>query len=328
MKVKVLITGGLGYIGANTANLLKSNGFDVFVIDESDNENNLLKIDNVQYYQINLLDSNKLETIIKTISPDFIIHMAAKVSVFESTVNQQKYYENNVIGTKNLLKSLANIKIKGFLFSSTAAVYGNPKLHIVDENTDCNPVNPYGETKLINEKEIVSFFKDKNISYIIFRFFNVAGANANPKLGISTLEPTHIIPSAIKSVLENQEFCVFGDTYETVDGSCVRDYLHVWDIANAHLLAINLFMQKNTVKEVLNLGSNRGYSVLEIANYLKNKHGMKYKIKNARSGDPACLIANANKAFNILNWKSTKSLSEIIDSELEWRKFLYSLKND
>ena len=317
MIKKILITGGLGYIGRVCQFVLSSQGYETFVIDER-----IQKIHQEQlgFEQVNLLQKPNLERVIQRIKPDLILHFAAKIEVGESVEKPLYYYQNNVTGTLNLLEAMKKWAPVPLIFLSSAAVYA-PDSSPLKENSQLFPQNPYGESKRMGETIISSC---SNFSSIILRLFNVAGALPKQNLGENHQPETHLIPLVIQKMLLSQPVEIFGNQYPSSDGTCLRDYVHVFDVAEAVLSSIEkLKTLSSPVSLTYNIGSGHSTSVLEVieevSNQLQNKPIIKWK-KN-RQGDSAILIANIQKAKNELLWHPNHSqLSNIIASSIQFQK--------
>lgn len=317
MKGKVLITGGAGYIGSVIASYLLDNGFEVTVVDNLSTGNKGSVDERAIFHQGSILDESFL---IKSLTGiDTVIHCAAKSLVEESFANAQLYSQVNTDGTNTLLKVMSKSRVNKIIFSSTAAVYGEANDEPLLENSQINPINPYGQSKYAAE-QLISGFANEGNAAVIFRFFNVAGSyksNNGELLVENHQNETHLIPKMLKNTLRNgsdSEVEIYGSNFPTKDGTCIRDYLYVQDLAHAHLLALeNLEMG---VSKVFNLGSGVGYSVLEVLNEIEKVMGTKLNrvTSPARKGDPAVLLAAIDKAKDHLGWKPEASLNEIIAS--------------
>lgn len=321
--MKYLLIGGAGYIGSNVANILLANkNNQIIIYDDLSTGNKKAILENAIWIFGSQLDYKKLTEVVKKYKPDIVMHFAAKIIVSESVLKPLDYYENNVGGLINIIRVMKENEIKKMIFSSTAAVYGNPKKIPITENDSTNPINPYGSSKLSCEYLIRAAENAYGIKSVILRYFNVAGASDNFKLGIFNKNTTLLIPQLVISQLNNENFYVFGDNYsETSDGTCIRDYIHVVDLANAHVLAVKYLNIKKNKSLICNLGSNKGYSVMQCIKTAKKilKKEVKYKIKPRRLGDPAILITSYDLAKKTLNWKPTKSLEDMIKSDIEFR---------
>ena len=239
----------------------------------------------------------------KKYKPIAVIHFAASIEVGESVINPYKYYDNNVVATLNLLKAMLDCKINNIIFSSTSATYGMPDSNIIDENTPQNPINPYGETKLIVEKILEDFHKAYGLNYTALRYFNASGGDPDCELGETHQPSNHLIPIVLEKYMNNEEVKVFGGNWNTRDGTCIRDYVHVNDLARAHILALEKMLSTNQSKKI-NLGSGTGFTVLEIIKKSEEVVGdkIKYKIVERRSGDPEALVCDNKLARKYLGW--------------------------
>jgi UDP-glucose 4-epimerase len=289
--MNILVTGGAGYIGSHIVRLLENTTHNVIATD--------YKIDGIDlahnYDQLNLLFINN--------NIDVVIHTAAKKAVGESVERPEHYYEQNIQGTNNLLKAMMANNVKKIVFSSSAAVYGIQDLNCIGEDVVCNPINPYGQTKLINEWMLSNASAAWGLQAISLRFFNVAGAGWEDLKDPGKANLIPIIESNIKSGVPTN---VYGIDYDTPDGSCIRDYVHVLDIAEAHLTAVGGFRDGH---QIFNVGTGHGHSVLEILNNMQAE----YVIAPRRAGDPGHLVANVDKIKNVLGWQAKHSLSSILN---------------
>lgn len=329
--MKILITGGAGYIGSHVAKaLLEANRHDVVILD------NLCKgsmraiealrdVGEFEFVQESLENTPAIEELFKREKFDAIIHFAAFIEVFESTQNPLKYYLNNTANAMNLIALANKYGVKDFIFSSTAATYGEPDIPQVSEETPQNPINPYGRSKLMVEwvlKDAAA--ANPNFKYGILRYFNVAGAASDGTIGQNYPNATHLIKVATQTIVgKRDKMSIFGDDYDTKDGTCIRDYIHVEDLASAHLAVLD-YLQSND-SAVFNVGYGTGFSVKEVVNEAKKVSGVDFKVQIAprRAGDPACLISNAGKIRTKTSWRPEhESLDEIILSALNWEKKL------
>ena len=321
--MKVLVPGGAGYIGSHMVRLLQEKHHEVIVLDNF-STGNRWAINNCETIEVNLLDKTKLSNLLEGRFFDGVIHFAAKSIVEESIMSPEMYYENNYIGTKNLLDIIVEKNISNnFVFSSTAAVYGNPNQKKINEDCPKNPINPYGESKLLIEKHLKDLNISNNLNSICLRYFNAAGAHSSSDIGEYRENETHLIPNILNSLIKNSaQLKIFGNNYPTPDGTCIRDYVHVTDLAEAHLLALNKMLKSDTC-DVYNLGSGSGFSIMKILEEcikVTNKD-IEYEICEARKGDPAILIADINKANKDLNWLPRNSdIGNIISSAWNWHK--------
>lgn len=320
--MKTLVTGGAGYIGSHAVYELIRDGHQVVVLDDLSTGNKEAIHKDATFYEGDQRDSVLLDKIFKENEIDVVMHFSAKLIVPESVEKPIEYFENNVHGVAVLLEAMKRNGVKNIVFSSTAAVYGEPERTPIMESDNKSPVNPYGASKLACEWLIESSSKAYGINYVIFRYFNVAGADATGEIGQSTKgrELTHLIPVVIETATGIREkMSVFGNDYDTKDGSCVRDYIHVTDLAKAHVLGA-----KHTLKNqsgTFNLGSKDGYSVLEIIDQVEKTIDKKvnFNIEGRRLGDPAVLIASNDSAISELGFKIENSLEDIIKSDYNWR---------
>jgi UDP-glucose 4-epimerase len=318
-KVKVLLTGGAGYIGSHVAKLLTKYGYEVIVIDNlfSSQPQKIYG----KFYKLDLREEEKLLEIIKKEKPDIVLHFASFISVPESIEKPFMYYENNVGNTIKLLSAMKKAGIKNFLFSSSAAVYGVPEIIPVPETAELKPINPYGETKAMIERILRDMAKVGEINYISLRYFNVAGADPEGELGPNYKQPTHLIIRALKVAKGEIPYLeIYGTDYPTPDGTCIRDYIHVMDLATAHLLALEYLLSKGE-SIVLNCGYGRGFSVREVISVVKKVTGIDFKVieTKRRAGDPPILIADNTKIKKILKWEPKyNSLETIIKDSWKW----------
>jgi len=329
--MKILITGGAGYIGSHVAKaLLEANRHDVVILDNLCKGSMraieaLRKIGEFEFVQESLENTPAIEKLFKREKFDAIIHFAAFIEVFESTQNPLKYYLNNTANAMNLIALANKYGVKDFIFSSTAATYGEPDIPQVSEETPQNPINPYGRSKLMVEwvlKDAAA--ANPNFKYGILRYFNVAGAASDGTIGQNYPNATHLIKVATQTIVgKRDKMSIFGDDYDTKDGTCIRDYIHVEDLASAHLAVLDYLQSGDSA--VFNVGYGTGFSVKEVVNEAKKVSGVDFKVEIAprRAGDPACLISNADKIRTKTSWHPEhESLDEIILSALNWEKKL------
>jgi len=307
MKKNILVTGGAGYIGSHFVyRLLKENKYNIHVIDIfNQSRKNIIKDKSIHYHTIDLKNKAKVNSFFKNFKIDIVAHFAALASVPDSVKNPADYYENNVIGGLNLLEAMRKNKVNKIIFSSSAAVYGEPKTNIIKENQPKLPTNPYGYTKLVFENLLLDYHRAYGLNSISFRYFCAAGADESKTVGEYHKPETHIIPVLIETALgQRKKFFVYGNNYPTKDGTGVRDYIHVNDLAQAHILAIKKLNLKN-ICEFYNLGINKGYSVMELIKATEKIIGKKinYEIVDRRPGDPSQLVANSSLAYKKLGWR-------------------------
>lgn len=320
-KMKILITGGAGYIGSHVVKALGEAGYEVLTYDNLSTGNKW----SVLYGELIVADLSDKETLKKTIvkfKPDAIMHFAASIVVPESVRLPLKYYRNNTINTLNLLDVMLQCEVKKLIFSSTAAVYGMPEAIPVDENAPMNPINPYGASKMMTEMILRDMhLADNDFNYVSLRYFNVAGADGGCRIGQAYKESTHLITRVLKTAKgEFEKLQVFGTDYPTPDGTCIRDYIHVDDIADAHVLTLEYLLDKGK-SEIFNCGYGHGYSVREVVDTSKKVTGIDFKVEETgrREGDPPILIADNTKIKQGLNWKpKCDDLEYIIKTAWKW----------
>jgi len=317
MKKLLFIIGGAGYIGSHMVKYATIAGYNVITLDNlSTGHEDAVKYGTFEF--CDLSDSIKLNVLFQKYSPDAVVHFGAASIVSESVCNPCKYYLNNVVGTLNLLEAMVKNQCNKMIFSSSASVYGNPEYIPIDENHPKKPINPYGKSKLMAEQILADFDKAYGLKYFVFRYFNAVGHDLDGELKERHDPETHLLPLIIKAA-EGKNKCVeiYGTDYETEDGSCVRDFIHVSDLCEAHLKGLELFFNSNEeiLSDYFNLGSSKGFSVKEVIASVKKELNVDFKVsyKPRREGDPSVLIASNVKAMKILNFspKITK-LKDII----------------
>ncbi len=300
---------------------LKSKGFDVVIVDnlsqgheESVKDFRLEKIDLVT-------QPDKLHALFKSENFDGVVHMAGFIQVGESYTDPAKYYENNVFGFMNLLGIMKDVKANNIILSSSAAVYGNPVKVPVEEGDPKNPVNPYGETKYIMERMLEDYETAYGIKFISIRYFNASGASLDGSIGEAHPLESHLIPNALKAAIDGDEFTLFGSDYNTPDGTCIRDYIHVLDLTETHSLAMQSLLNGGK-SNFYNAGIGHGYSNKEVIDAIEKITGLavKTKVADRRAGDPDQLYASADKIREDLNWKPKYDLEQIVDSAYKWHK--------
>jgi len=318
--MKILVTGGAGYIGSFMVRRLLENSDTVVILDSLEKGYDQTIPSDVTLEKGSLLNKDFLSDLLRRHKFDAIIHFAAYISMKESMEDPYKYFENNTYGALNIIEQARVHDIKKFVFSSTAGVYGNPQEVPIPENHPKNPTNSYGESKLMTE-HILEWYKTIfGFNYVVLRYFNASGAALDGSMGEMHDPETHIIPNAIQAVLENRDFTLFGDDYETPDGSCVRDYIHVLDLVEAHVLALK-FLEKEHGGFTYNVGTGHGYSNKEIVEMVKkiSERELKIKIEDRRPGDAAILVADATKIKSELNFSPKYSdLETIVRSAWKW----------
>ena len=323
MTKTILVTGGAGYIGSHTVKALLNAGYQVHVLDNLSTGHRSAVDNRANFKQLDVYDASALKAYLEENKIDAVLHCAGEIVVSESIENPSKYFTANVAGMNQVLKVLSEVGIQKIMFSSTASLYGN---NCIDkpatEDTLLDPVNPYAETKLMGERMIYWMANRYDWKYVIFRYFNVAGAEMDASNGLRVKNPTHIIPNINKTALgQNDSLKIFGDDYDTRDGSCIRDYIHVLDLAQAHVKGMNYLFQEDSSSQIFNLGTEKGYTVKEIfktAEELLNQK-IPHEIVARRAGDPASVLADATKAKQYLDWQASYSLEDIILSDYHWR---------
>lgn len=319
----ILVLGGAGYIGSHTVYELIDNGEDVAVIDNLLTGHEEAVHPKARFYKGDIRDREFLDEVLKKEKPDAVIHFAACSLVGESMEKPLKYYDNNLCGTKILLDSMVANGIDKIVFSSTAATYGEPERIPILETDKTEPTNTYGETKLSMEKMFKWVGKAYGLRYVSLRYFNACGAHNSGIIGEDHNPESHLIPLILQVPNGKREFIsIYGGDYETKDGTCVRDYIHVTDLAQAHILAVK-YLQNGNKSEIFNLGNGIGFTVKEVIDTARKvtAHPIPAKITPRRAGDPAQLIASSEKAKEILGWKPEhNSLEEIISTAWNWHK--------
>ncbi len=320
--IRVLVTGGAGYVGSHVVKLLGERGFEVLVYD------NLLMghKEAVLYGRLvegELGDKGALRQVFEEFKPDVVMHFASFIVVPESVREPLKYYRNNVVNTVNLLEVMEEFKVNRFIFSSSASVYGIPKKVPIDEGEPLKPINPYGETKATVESILrdLASSNDK-FKYVSLRYFNVAGAEPKAQIGEAHKVETHLIPLILRAIKNGGQFYIYGTDYPTPDGTCIRDFIYVMDLAEAHLLALEYLLDGGR-SEVFNCGYGYGFSVLEVIQTAKKVTGRDFKVVEGRrrEGDTPVLVASNKKIKRILNWRPKyEDLEFIIKTAWEWEK--------
>ncbi|MBI2031264.1 MAG: UDP-glucose 4-epimerase GalE [Candidatus Levybacteria bacterium] len=320
--MKILVTGGAGYIGSFMVKRLLKNGDDVVVLDSLERGQREAIDTKAKFVQGDLLNPEILENTFSTDKFDAVIHFAGYISMAESMENPKLYFQNNTLGSLNLIEQAVRHNIKSLVFSSTAGVYGNPIKTPISEDHQTLPTNPYGESKLMVEKILAWYNKIFGLSFASLRYFNAAGASLDGNMGEDHDPETHIIPLAIKATLGNSEFSLFGNDYDTPDGTCIRDYIHVIDLVESHLLTLQK-LKENPDDYYYNVGTGKGYSNKEVLEMVKKISGIDFKVKNSsrRSGDVDVLIADPTKIKKELGFEPKYSdLETIVKTAWEWRK--------
>ncbi|MDX1811284.1 MAG: UDP-glucose 4-epimerase GalE, partial [Gammaproteobacteria bacterium] len=327
MKNGVLVTGGAGYIGSHVVKLLGKAGYENIVI--LDNLSKGFK-EAVSYGELVVGDTGDkalVSEVLQKYNIKSVLHFAAHTIVPESVADPLKYYGNNTCCTRNLLECCQQHGVEHFIFSSTAAVYGIPEVSPVTENTPKDPINPYGMSKLMSETMLRDLANASNLRYTILRYFNVAGCDPEGQIGQSTPEATLLTKVAVEhAVGKRDKVCIFGTDYPTHDGTGIRDYIHVVDLADAHIKALN-YLENGGESVVLNAGYGHGYSVREVLSAVEKAHGAKLNIveEPRRAGDPPSLIADSSKLKTLFNWQPQyDDIDAIVTTALEWEKKRHS----
>jgi UDP-glucose-4-epimerase GalE len=313
----VLVTGGAGYVGSHTCKLLAKNGYLPVTVDRHFREGLVSFGPN---YNLKLpQEVNRLDEIIKRYNITSCIHFAGSTSVPESVANPSLYYKNNLIVTVSLLDKLIECDVKTFVYSSSAATYGDPGLNKCKESDVANPISAYGGSKLMMEQVCKDYKTAYGLSSVGLRYFNAAGADPEGEVGELREHETHIVPLAIDAARQGKTFKIFGDKYDTPDGTCVRDYVHVMDLADAHIKSLN-YASYNNVAEVFNLGSGAPASNKQLLDTVQKHTGkMNVEMHDNRPGDPAYLVADISKVKEILDWQPTRSsIDNVVATAVQW----------
>ena len=318
--MKLLIPGGAGYIGSHMVRYAQEHGHEVVVLDDFSSGHEWAVRD-CEILRVNLLDQDKLSQLLRGRHFDGVIHFAAKSLVGESVKKPYLYYRNNVVGTLNLVNEMLNYDVNNLVFSSTAAIFGNPVTDKIAEDHPKNPINPYGQSKLMVENMLQNICSANDFNATCLRYFNAAGAHESGEIGEAHDPETHLIPNVLKAAISNESSLkVFGDDYPSPDGTCVRDYVHVTDLAQAHLLGLE-YMKNNKGFSAFNLGNGDGFSVLEVIKGCEKIADTKiqFQIDGRREGDPALLVSENKLAVQALNWDPKyNDISNIIKSAWLW----------
>lgn len=321
-RMKILVCGGAGYIGSHTVKELIGN-HEVVVLDNLTTGNSFLLDSEVIFEEGNLGDGAILDKIFTEHAIDAVFHFAANSLVGESVRDPLKYYGNNIGATIVLLQKMIEHGVDKFIFSSTAATYGIPDSKIITEEMPSTPINPYGRSKRMVEEILADISRAHQFKYVVLRYFNAAGAHASGEIGESHDPETHLIPIILQHLLGQREnIAVFGTDYDTPDGTCIRDYIHVTDLAKAHILAYEALRKGSISNEVFNLGNGTGHSVKEVIGVCEKVAGKSARVEygERREGDPAILVASSGKIGRLLGWKPDYGLEEIIESAWIWHK--------
>jgi len=322
---KILVTGGAGYIGSHCVLALLEQKYEVVIFDNLctghiEAVERLKKIGNVDFVKGDLQNLSDINSVFDNFDIEAVIHFAAFSQVEESVKNPEKYYRNNVYGTINLLSSMMSHDVKRIVFSSTAATYGEPVYVPIDEKHPQNPINPYGQSKLMVEKIMDDYDKAYGLKSVRLRYFNVAGCDSKGRVGEWHEPETHLIPNILKASFDsNKSFKMFGTDYDTKDGTCVRDYINVEDLAQAHILALK-YLKNGGETNYFNLGTKDGNTVKEVFSLCESviQKAINLEVCPRRAGDPASLVADNSKAKEILGWNPSKNLEYSIETAYKW----------
>ncbi|MGE5429654.1 MAG: UDP-glucose 4-epimerase GalE [Syntrophomonadaceae bacterium] len=320
--MNVLVTGGAGYIGSHVVRMLLKQGHSVVIIDNLSRGHIEAVPEGVKFEKADLLDFEALNAAIGRHKIDAVIHFAAFAYVGESVDNPGLYYVNNVTGSINLIRALNENNVKKIVFSSTCSLYGNPEHVPISEKEKLNPINPYAKTKYFIEQVLSDFDTSFGMKYAALRYFNAAGADFDGVIGESHEPEPHLIPIVLQAALGKREkVMIFGGDYPTEDGTCIRDYIHVYDLAEAHIKALE-YLNNGSESTIINLGTGTGYSVKEIIDSARRITGREIKAVTTerRAGDPAILIADNKKAREVLGWIPKYGLDDIIKSAWQWHQ--------
>lgn len=320
--MNILITGGAGYIGSHVVKALGSLGYKLIIYDNLSTGHK----EAITYGELvegDLGDKQKLEDLFEASKFDAVLHFAGSIVVPESVSNPLKYYQNNTVNSHFLISLCHKYNVNNFIFSSTAAVYGMPKDGVCREDSELAPINPYGQSKLMTELMLKDVSASSNLRYVALRYFNVSGADPEGKIGQSFPEATHLIKVACEAACNKRDHLkVFGTDYPTPDGTCVRDYIHVSDLADAHVKALE-YLDRGGQSDILNCGYGHGFSVKEVISRVKEVTGVDFKVIESprRPGDPASLTAKVDRIHSVIGWKPKyDDLNVIIKSAYEWEK--------
>lgn len=322
--MKALVIGGAGYIGGHVVYELIRAGHEVVVLDNLSTGNRSTVHDKARFYWGDIRRKNDITKVLNAEALqkpfDVVMHFAAKLIVPESVTEPLTYYENNVEGVRTMLEAMVDCGVRNVVFSSTAAVYGDPDTPVCSEDDICNPVNPYGATKLASEQMIKWVCAAHDMNYCILRYFNVAGADASLEIGLEKDQLTHLVPIIMQAALGIREkMFIFGEDYDTPDGTCVRDYIHITDLAQAHVLGAQ-YMIEHDASLLANLGSGNGFSVAEVVAAAGKLFHFDFEYAPRRPGDPAKLIASNAYAKERLGWEPRLTLEDMLESDYDFRK--------
>jgi UDP-glucose 4-epimerase len=315
-RAAVLVVGGAGYIGCHAARELRRRGYEAILYDNLSTGHRYLA-DGFELIVGDIADAAKLKPVLQRV--DAVMHFAGHAYVGESVVNPRKYFQNNVVDGLCLLNAVVDCGVRKFIFSSTCATYGVPETVPITEQAPRSPVNPYGATKLAFENALEAYSQAYGLRFVSFRYFNAAGADESGEVGEVHVPETHLIPSAFEAIRgERRELEIFGTDYPTADGTCIRDYIHVNDLGEAHVLGIEYLEKGSSI--ALNLGTGQGNSVREVISTIERitGRGVPQRMVPRRAGDPPQLVADPSLAEKVLNWKAKRSLEDIVATAWKW----------
>lgn len=319
--MSILVLGGAGYIGSHTVDRLINQGYSVVVVDNLLTGHRGAVHPEAAFYEGDCRDQFFMREVFEKETIEGVVHFAASSLVGESVEKPLKYFNNNVVGMEMLLEVMEEFKVKHIVFSSTAATYGEPEVSPISEDTPTNPKNPYGESKLMMEKMMRWCDNAYGMRYVALRYFNVAGAKSDASIGEDHDPETHLVPIILQVALgQRKHLTIFGDDYNTPDGTCIRDYVQVEDLAMAHILALE-YLKAGNDSNVFNLGSNNGYSVKEMLDAAREvtQKDIPAKIGPRRAGDPSTLVASSEKAKDVLGWQPEYTdIKDIIQTAWNW----------
>ena len=322
--MKILVTGGAGYIGSHTVKALGSHGHEMVILDNLSTGHKWAVLSG-KLIEADLQNRDLLNDILQSFRPEVVIHFAASIEVEESVREPLKYYMNNVSNAINILEAMTKADVRNFIYSSTAAVYGIPARIPVDESAALKPINPYGMTKMMVERILQDLSASRNFHYIALRYFNVAGADSEARIGQAYRNPTHLITRALKTAKgEFDRLSIYGIDYPTPDGTCIRDYIHVDDIAKSHVRALDYLMDTGK-SDIMNCGYGHGFSVREVVSTVKEVTGIDLPVEEAdrRPGDPPALVADSTRLQTLTGWEPVHDdLAFIVKTAWDWEQEL------
>ncbi|NNE36658.1 MAG: UDP-glucose 4-epimerase GalE [Gammaproteobacteria bacterium] len=325
-NMSVLVTGGAGYIGSHVTLALVESGYQVTIIDNLSTGNVKVIPSECQFIEGNVGDSDLVSNVLRDNGIQSVLHFAGSIIVEESVSDPLKYYRNNTSVSRSLIQSCVDNNVNKFIFSSTAAVYGNPEKVPAVESDPTNPINPYGASKLMTERVLSDVANACDLNFVALRYFNVAGADPQQRTGQIIKNATHLIKVACETALgERESITIFGNDYDTPDGTCIRDYIHVSDLATAHVKALE-FLEENKMSKILNCGYGTGYSVSQVLDTLQRITGEKLNIIEGprRAGDSEEIVADNTLILSNLDWQPQyQDLEKIISDALKWEKLNY-----